>query len=429
MATNQIHPDMSSERLTSLETTQMTIGPAISTVTFFRGNPAAATEILRARLAEVVSANPWLCGTLSKKKGELQLCYSPTPSADQVAGLFNPTRRGGKVKPMPVLNSTMDFMQICQAVGGSAAEILKGSSCINKPEPLVALSVVPDAKTSKDTFAVIFSVSHVIVDGFNYYQLLSMLSSGSSISALSAKRKHEIIQQSKTAMGAKESAFTLSGAVICNVICSMLCGKKPMIESFYIDDAKVKAAKEVAKGTESGVDFVSTNDILCSTFANATGARVLLMPLNFRDRLPNFTASDAGNYEGALVFGPEDYASPSLIRKTLKSGPPAYARCVAKPLPGCCEAMRCNMAMMTNWCFPFFSEVKIEGCEQMLHLPFADTKMVPFDIGVVYRPKAGKTAVVFFVRSIDAAGIKIELPVGAQVPCAEEFHASALSNA
>ena len=37
--------------------------------------------------------------------------------------------------------------------------------------------------------------------------------------------------------------------------------------------------------------------------------------------------------------------------------------------------------------FSLFSEVKIEGCQQMLHMPILDVTMVPFDCAVVYRPR------------------------------------------
>jgi hypothetical protein len=58
---------------------------------------------------------------------------------------------------------------------GSACEILLGKDCIDNEEPLVALSILPDS-IRKDTFAVVFSVSHTIIDGCTYYSLLSMIS-------------------------------------------------------------------------------------------------------------------------------------------------------------------------------------------------------------------------------------------------------------
>ena len=152
------------------------------------------------------------------------------------------------------------------------------------------------------------------------------------------------------------------------------------------------------------------------------------MPLNFRDRLHDFNASDAGNYEGALVFGPEDYDEPALIRATLKSGPPKYIRgggvIAAAPLPGCLGSLRCNITMVTNWTFPFFSELKIDDdCDQMLHVPHCDIKMVPFDVAVLYRPRANDLAVTFFVRSCSSDEIEANIPIGKEIYSADTFAA------
>jgi hypothetical protein len=49
---------------------------------------------------------------------------------------FNPTGKS------PAINSSMEFTEVCAAVGGTTAEIPKGSSCINNNEPLVALTLV-----------------------------------------------------------------------------------------------------------------------------------------------------------------------------------------------------------------------------------------------------------------------------------------------
>mmetsp|Transcript_17350 Transcript_17350/g.35759 ORF Transcript_17350/g.35759 Transcript_17350/m.35759 type:complete len:203 (+) Transcript_17350:790-1398(+) len=194
----------------------------------------------------------------------------------------------------------------------------------------------------------------------------------------------------------------------------MLCGKKPTICNYFFDKAKISVEKTKTK--QHGVEFVSTNDILSSTFGSVTGARIMLLPLNFRGRNPEFTADDAGNYEGALAFGPSDYDSPSLVRKTLQSGPPTFLRgggvVAALPLPGGWAATRCRLSMCVNWTFPHFTQFDIEGCHHLLHTPHADTKMVPFDTAVVYCPRAGEIAAVFFTRSVDEADLKAELPLG-----------------
>ena len=42
---------------------------------------------------------------------------------------------------------------------------------------------------------------------------------------------------------------------------------------------------------------------------------MIMMPLDFRrNRLAGFTDTDAGNYEGALVFRPDDYVIQNLFK-------------------------------------------------------------------------------------------------------------------
>ena len=176
---------------------------------------------------------------------------------------------------------------MCTAVSKTAAEVPPGSACIGKPFPLLALSIIADAKNPNSAFALIFSVSHVIVDGFSYYQLLSMLSKGGVARPLSARRKHEINAESKVAMGAAEHAFAhggasspsnliftpylhtasshrtftpyltlylhtlpshrtfTAGAMLFNILSGIICGKTPTIETYHVDLSRVAEEKAV----------------------------------------------------------------------------------------------------------------------------------------------------------------------------------------
>lgn len=426
------------EELTKQESAQLTIGPSITTTTFFRGDFEKAAAALAARAEAVVGANPWLAGSLVKQGRKLQLAYTkgwiPAGSGSgpsfATAELLNPSKRGaGVAKKALKVDSTMGFAKLCAAVSGTAAEIQPGSALIDKKAPLLALTLAKDALRPHDTFAVVFSISHVIADGFTYYKILSMLSAGAPVAALSVTRKHQIGEQLKVAMGKAEEKFANSGAVIYNVMTTMLCScAKPLIENFQLDVEQIEAEKEKHKSAASGsaasgdaaAPFVSTNDILCSKIAAAFRARAFLMPMNFRVKLPDFDELDAGNYEGALVFGPEDYASPALIRQTLRSGAPAFKRCSGRPLPGAFASMRCKLGMVTNWVFPFFDELLVEGAEQLLHLPHCDVKMVPFDVCVVYRARKGRLGVCFFTRTLGSReGIAGLVPVGGVLENAE----------
>jgi len=167
----------------------------------------------------------------------------------------------------------------------------------------------------------------------------------------------------------------------------------------------------------SGVGFVSANDVLCSDFAVATLAGVLLIALNFRERFPDFTETDAGNYAGVLSFGTGDFADASLIRKILQSGPPHYSRSFGGALPGFWKTIcSTRVSVVTSWIFPFFQEFEVEDCEHILHRVHMHPKILPLaDLAVVHRPRRGEIAVQFCVRSLDRVGLQRELPLGAAV--------------
>jgi hypothetical protein len=129
-----------------------------------------------------------------------------------------------------------------------------------------------------------------------------MLSKGSDIISLSPIRKHQIVEQTKVAMGDEAHSYAYSGATLCDILCTMLCnGKKATVVSFEVDPSRIDAEK-AKHGPHAEGGFVRTNDVIASSFANATSARVLMMPLNYRNRLPEFIDTDAGNYEGVIVM-------------------------------------------------------------------------------------------------------------------------------
>jgi hypothetical protein len=404
--------------LTEMESTSMMVGPAITTVTFMSGDAMAAAKQLRTRFTEVLQANPWLTGRIKKDKASkrVQLHHPVEVKLGDVASMFY----GPEEKQLPAISSTMAFYDLCSTLSGSVCEVPTGQDCMSKSTPLVTLSIVADHHMPKKRFAVVWSVSHVIVDGFTYYKLLAMLSSAGVVAPLNAARKHSIKEESERAAGLPESAFLKSNCVICNVVCTMLCSStKPDIRSYYVDAARVNEAKGKAELTEK-VAFVSTNDILSSTFARATDCQVLLVPINFRQKLPAYTENDAGNYESALCFTRDDCVTPTLVRGTLNSGPPAYSRATTVGLPGGCSTFSTRLSMVTSWVFPWYSELKIRDCEQILHMPHCDVKMVPFNITVVYRPRAGQLAVAIFSRKVPADVLVAQMPLGSPVINADQ---------
>ncbi len=317
----------------------------------------------------------------------------------------------------------MPFAELSSLVA-KEAQVPPGTKCIKKALPVAKFTLTPC--TTKG-FALVASISHSVVDGHTYYKILSMLSKNVEIESLTSKRKPEMNDIGKKAIGEKEYNYLFSGAIFMNVIGSLLKGPKSAVSAFYIDETKVADIKKsederLAKANAKSDSFsCSTNDILTSTFGQATKARSLLMAINWRGRLDGLSDTDAGNYESSIPFDPQrylvlkgtlydalayflrnSYEFPSQIRKTLRSGPP-FLRDSSLDVPKGIEAMRCRLAMLTSWVFSSFDgNLKLGGADDdgnastlSLHLPIFRTKGLPFAIAVTFRARKDKIAVIY----------------------------------
>jgi len=68
--------------------------------------------------------------------------------------------------------------------------------------------------------------------------------------------------------------------------------------------------------------------------------------------------------------------------------------------------------MVTNWTFDHFSELVIDGCEHVVHMVYADPVFVPFEFGVIYRPRAGELALLSCTRACGGDKLVEALPLG-----------------
>lgn len=87
-----------------------------------------------------------------------------------------------------------------------------------------------------------------------------MLSEDGTSSAMNIKRKDDIAEQEVILVG-KEEMDTLKGSgIMFNVISNIMFGSKPMITNFVVNSERVIEEKKKM----DGVEFLSTNDILCA---------------------------------------------------------------------------------------------------------------------------------------------------------------------
>ena len=354
--------------------------PSISTITFFEGDVDAAKTFLLQRTKEIIAANPWLDGILDLDDN------------DDMA-LFVPPAEAGQKKHFEVLNTSLSdnydemVQQLAPAMCGTTEETVGTDKVLWK----VTLVVSEGTK-----FAVVVSANHSFLDGHGYYKFYNMLSGTEAVKSFSPQRKHNMPQKILAAMGGEKSLMAAAppgfllrfiGGVLRNTLF-------PATKSlgFHISSEWLKAQKAMHS---SDVPFVSTNDVVMSNFCNALKCNLAFMNINFRsnNRIEGCLESDVGNYEDLLLYTPSDYATPSLIRKSLNG--PLFRRVGGGKLPTNLEHLSSTYGAVTNWA-TFARQVYIPGANQVLHIPLFDfpqsTPACILGAMCIFKPKDGGVA-------------------------------------
>jgi hypothetical protein len=366
----------------------------IPLLTWFKGDYSQVEDTLRQRAHEILKANPWLGGRLLKRNGETALVYSPSSAADPnrhfqcLTSLKKPISRDTPLDQLAPLLSHLVALE-----GGPTG-------------PLWQVYIIPDFKLPHTHFAVLFVMSHVLVDGNTFYQIQNMLlNAKEQVVALDPRRIMTIDQKQIEVLGGEaeykvmqSSAFVI--AMIGGVLHKMITGTKLVGRIHLVDPKGMEEAKKQAVVGMNDISFVSTNDVLTSWFLQNCHCKHGLMALNFRGRLEGCTENNAGNYEHVIFLRPEDSASASLIRKTiLPKEPPRFQRLVTynEPMPDFWTMVGESIGLATNWS-SFAKPAWVDGCEEDIQIPLYDsTGAFPSNlvIFIIFRARPRGLAVMF----------------------------------
>jgi len=376
----------------------------VGTVTFFRraggggeGTLEAVVEELRRRLQEVVRTNPWVMGRV---EGMALVFEDPAPEGGDPESWPEDLFRVYAPEDLSV-HRQMDLQDL--------SKVARPTKCgRGAKDAVVRLSIVPDVKDPLHSFALIFSMSHVVGDGHTYYALLSMLGGTAPCRALNPLRKPEVEERIKEVMGGRENSALgvgLTAAVIFGLVAAGFSrlrdavlgpqGKHLRARILVIDQRQVEEEKKAIVRGEQGVDYVSTNDILTSWWSRAPrqgGGSVLLayMAVNFRGRVEGCEVLDAGNYESILNYRPGDFETPQLIRKSLQSF--CRAGTPRTRMPTFWEHLRSpGYSVCTNWS-TFDRGMALPGCTTELHVPLFDVSSLPhnFRMCIIFQSRPGE---------------------------------------
>ena len=285
-------------------------------------------------------------------------------------------------------------------------------------EPIFKVFIVPCRKSPDELFGLSFQMSHAVGDGATYYQLLRMLCSIEEhhVVKLNPVRHLKLREQQIAILGKEEEGHLTSKTWTLTYAIGLLWAKlmlRPTRRQFaLVDMSKVEEAKRLAvKGGE--VDFVSTNDVITSWFFNQTRCLTAKMAINWRNRLDGLTERDAGNYLNVIFYQQEDYASPTLIRKSLSK----FRRAVTTKMPGFFSIFLQESAAVTNWS-NFACPNEIEGCEEDLHVPVAPVShsSILLNMLIIFRAGEGKLGLMYYLskkanRNFDSSLFMKDVPL------------------
>jgi hypothetical protein len=279
--------------------------PATSTITYFKGNPAAAAEYFSARVDEIVTANPWLLGKLDRDENGVLVVFVP-PAHSRNKKLFSIQN----IELSSHYHTMVSRLSDCLC---GPSEEVEGTD-----KDLWKVTLIPDGT---DKFALVVSANHSFLDGHGYYKMYNMLSSDTPIQSLSPFRKMELLDDILEAQGGEVSFMTPPPGFLFRFIGGVLRNALfPATQSYGFTISKTWIALQKKKQEE--VPFVSSNDVLVSTFCRALDCDVAMMAMNFRGKVAGAGEDDLGNYEDLMAYRREDYATPgNLFASLLFSSP------------------------------------------------------------------------------------------------------------
>ena len=379
-------------KLLKFEQNDLMRANSITKLCFFDGNNDDVYDDVKKRTLKLLESNPWLGSKLVKEKKEIKMEFdesiAPQELLDKI--LSNDTKL--------CIDDSLEYSKMLSSIKNNV--VGTGKELVKTGELVTKISLLSHKINNTSGLVVLFSISHVVADGYTYYKLLNAFFDPSQISVMNYRRKFEAVDKIEDFIGKINYNFVSSAAMIINVLKNMLFGKKNQYFSRFVDEQKVNTLKETyANDRKSKFPFISTNDVITSHFCRATNSRLALSAINLRNRIEGVNNEDAGNYEFVLLLDKKHYQTPEAIRKVLSSKGKFKAN--NGKMPSIIEALRSNITVITN-ASSFIEDYCLGDLKQILHLPVFKPEGVYCDFAAVYKTKDNKRAVFYFGKNTSA---------------------------
>ena len=345
----------------------------IATLTFYKGDFAAAAAALRAQLARVVAANPWLAGRLVKTKAGVRLRHPVVPTAADVDILFHSSASGDASSAF-TLTPAAPYGQICTEMYKAKTVIVgSGSAILAKGRPVMLLTL---AEAAAGDIALVFSISHAVADGRTYYEVFKMLTPGAAVRELQTTRVMAFSETMRDACGRKELAWVDKPTTMIGYTLAMAFNPKVKCFAFELDPGRYYVARRrreapAAWRRRARASAPPRRGRKCGAAVTSTGLTIpsdgmWITPLTPSRSSSGWIARTRSNAcaAAAASFGPPPLASREKAScGTLASLSRAVARCIctqcsvprASPSdPVACQPTPLSASSDSNWLRPYW---------------------------------------------------------------------------
>jgi hypothetical protein len=349
--------------------------PSVTTLTIFEETKEDSVKLVEIydRVAAITKKNPWLTGRLRMQPDGISLFYG-----NNVVDCFESFTRKNRVDFDCKYEKLIDLSK--------PYAVKQGRDCVDQNEPLFKVTCLIVGEVKKQ-LTIVFSLSSVIGDAYTFYQIYAMLDKKNEIKTLDCKRELKYLDALKSNVGSSNYNYTDTAAAFkynSRTFLSRFLWKRQKTIVHYIDeDVWLKKAKK--NGKKDQVE-VSTNDCLTSWFFKMCNCTFGVMKVNFRNKVLDIDDMCAGNYTNSVLYRPDDFETPFLMRLSLGDKHVRRAArvqigttetIIGTTLPSFMQTQKNNSALSSNW-YSVSRYITFEGCKQTLHIPIIDKKEEPY---------------------------------------------------
>ncbi|EOD22876.1 hypothetical protein EMIHUDRAFT_195294 [Emiliania huxleyi CCMP1516] len=386
-------------------------GP-ISSITLVANWTERSTAMLKAAVQRVVDANPFIAGALEERGGSLYVVA-------RVHKTFMMEIEGPADFAPPA--ATIDAVASVQAI----LEQLFEPHCLGnmdaQRDSKSRLFQVILMRLPNDHVAYVVQLSHILGDGYSYYQLLKAINcavNGEKMPSLTWKASPESVPLPSVWSEAEKDLLMKRWMSAYVENCNRWApgsldarkGSVHVIEPACVADLK---AELKASCTANGVPFLSTNDLITAGLAELCDPKALLiMVANLRERVPEAANGVGGNFERCIHLPAEKATEPTFVRRLLRDSNWLYFGVDGNPrldADGPKQAISsASLSAVTNWSNLTYM-ITPPNTRVCCHCPSAAfvTCVAGIDVSVIFKADKEDTLLVLCNHLVGTRGSQI----------------------